>query len=836
MADIQFKPYRAFNPVNPEWSGITYQDLVKPVLSSSEDSAIVETVSSTLTTVTTAFTFGASALFQDGSEAAPGIAFANDTDTGWYRIGSGNVGFSADGTLKTDWSTARMKLATGYFLQMGPNLHNFGGNDDYLVLTDTINGAVRISARNLSSGTASHSTISAMNNTGNECSIGFGSSAFTAYPPHVAEEGFVIVGNGGGTGSGNPTMMIGNRRNGYVRFISNDVERMRILSGGPVLVNYTVQASSEQFGVSGASYLGGATTVTGLLTGNASLDITGTGTFSSTVTTSRLLAGYTTRTISGGGGQVYCTASPGNSQCQIFFDLREEGTNEKLWDLNPVLKTFSLRCINDANTLAHPVWTVTRSGYVPTSFVINDDGEDCDFIVESDSVTNAISMDGATGVTTFGAQVRVGSTTDTSATGDFASGSSTALNGMWFASSVTTANAQNTSVMGIGVSRATVTTNLGTNSWGSVIAMLTEAEDANSFRGEYRGTINSGFWFRPRRSRPTTLTTQTGDILGGMYVEGYTTAPASAPAFGIEVTQDGAAGASGVPGKVTISTYTSALATAAFIHMNAAGNIGVNTTGPDRKFDILDASNPQLRLTYTDGSVYTDLQTTSSGDLKMIPSSTSDSLYFGKVWTSGTYVGITDRAPDTTSFILMTKTATTDRYLNAVSSGTMFFTVAVNEVAKYTASAFTINDTQADIDFRIEGDSISHLFFTDATATTENIAVFAAAAPNWQTMDRGFFVGDTTNAPTGNPTSGGFLYASAGAGVWRGSGGTTTTFAAAGPHCGKCGYDFWSVCCVNEKWGAYLRKCGWCGKEYKKGPKSVLRRLTKQQKSEVLNG
>lgn len=52
----------------------------------------------------------------------------------------------------------------------------------------------------------------------------------------------------------------------------------------------------------------------------------------------------------------------------------------------------------------------------------------------------------------------------------------------------------------------------------------------------------------------------------------------------------------------------------------AGGSVGVGTSGPDRKLDILDASNPQMRLTYTDGSVYTDLQTTSAGELYIAPS------------------------------------------------------------------------------------------------------------------------------------------------------------------------------------------------------------------------
>jgi hypothetical protein len=51
-------------------------------------------------------------------------------------------------------------------------------------------------------------------------------------------------------------------------------------------------------------------------------------------------------------------------------------------------------------------------------------------------------------------------------------------------------------------------------------------------------------------------------------------------------------------------------------------------------------------------------------------------------------------------------------------------------------------------------------------------------------------VSNATTNPTSNPTGGGILYADAGAGKWRGSSGTVTTFGPADPHCPTCGRDF----------------------------------------------
>ena len=59
-----------------------------------------------------------------------------------------------------------------------------------------------------------------------------------------------------------------------------------------------------------------------------------------------------------------------------------------------------------------------------------------------------------------------------------------------------------------------------------------------------------------------------------------------------------------------------------------ANSVGLNTTGPDSRLDILDASNPQLRLTYTDGTSYTTFQSDSSGDLVINPYA-GDEIIFG---------------------------------------------------------------------------------------------------------------------------------------------------------------------------------------------------------------
>ena len=58
----------------------------------------------------------------------------------------------------------------------------------------------------------------------------------------------------------------------------------------------------------------------------------------------------------------------------------------------------------------------------------------------------------------------------------------------------------------------------------------------------------------------------------------------------------------------------------------SSGNAGVGTTSPDRKLEIIDSTNPQLRLTSVDNSAYTDFQVISTGQLVISPSGVDISI------------------------------------------------------------------------------------------------------------------------------------------------------------------------------------------------------------------
>ena len=57
--------------------------------------------------------------FPDGTIAAPSFTFANDNDSGWFRAGSGSVGFSANGTQILNYDGNGLTFVDSKKLQLG---------------------------------------------------------------------------------------------------------------------------------------------------------------------------------------------------------------------------------------------------------------------------------------------------------------------------------------------------------------------------------------------------------------------------------------------------------------------------------------------------------------------------------------------------------------------------------------------------------------------------------------------------------------------------------------------------------------------------------------------
>ena len=135
-----------------------------------------------------------------------------------------------------------------------------------------------------------------------------------------------------------------------------------------------------------------------------------------------------------------------------------------------------------------------------------------------------------------------------------------------------------------------------------------------------------------------------------------------------------------------------------------------------------------------------------------------------------------------------------------------------------SAGAWVFNESAGDNDFRVEGQSLAYMLFLDASSATENLVLLTTAAPAFNSMDGGIFLGDATTAPTGNPTAGIYVWSEAGAGKARGGGGTVTTWAPSDPHCPRCGGDFgfeWENSMAHAKaWGGRLQLCASCLMEH----------------------
>jgi len=101
--------------------------------------------STSVTISGTTVTFKGIGLFQGASAAAPSMAFEGDADTGFYRVGSNSIGFSAGGTAQWSMSDSIVSLNSGA-VRSGDGLV---GTPSYTFADDTDSGIYRIGANNI---------------------------------------------------------------------------------------------------------------------------------------------------------------------------------------------------------------------------------------------------------------------------------------------------------------------------------------------------------------------------------------------------------------------------------------------------------------------------------------------------------------------------------------------------------------------------------------------------------------------------------------------------------------------------------------------------------------
>lgn len=240
--------------------------------------------------------------------------------------------------------------------------------------------------------------------------------------------------------------------------------------------------------------------------------------------------------------------------------------------------------------------------------------------------------------------------------------------------------------------------------------------------------------------------------------------------------------------------------------------VGIGTSGPDAKLDILSTST-QLRLTHTDGSIYQEFRSTSTSFLWTLvsgsdvaaawdmdfPSQTTQAVqvrYFrSNAMTTGTpyvqifkgdgtaniihqfagqgdtsYVsndaarkfGIGTDSPGVKVDILSATMAQLrlSYTLSSVYSEIQSTSAGVMSFSTTGTGGFVFNDSGIDQDFRVEADDESYCLMVEGTLN--NLVFCANSEPGFNSMDGGIFLAEANVVPSGNPTSGVYLYVEGG--------------------------------------------------------------------------
>ena len=174
------------------------------------------------------------------------------------------------------------------------------------------------------------------------------------------------------------------------------------------------------------------------------------------------------------------------------------------------------------------------------------------------------------------------------------------------------------------------------------------------------------------------------------------------------------------------------------LQITDADDVGIGTSGPDAKLDILDAAGAQLRLTHTDGSKFVDFTLDTNHDLTITPSSTgqiilqptTDSIDFFQVLDAdgGIPVINVDSISESltigttsSSFVRTGTTITTKLFIESPDASALHgFTLLKESDTRTTAVSFL--RARAGSTSVSDGDSIASLQFMAHDGTDYNIS------------------------------------------------------------------------------------------------------------------
>ena len=175
---------------------------------------------------------GAQVLVNSGSVTAPGLGWISDGESGWYLIGTDNIGASINQTLVYDWNATRLKFAESYYVGIGTDTRSF--TTDLLVMKHTTASVTTGMLTDLNTGYAAYT---AKSNDGNHMQFGIVNNAYVS-PSTPITAGSAICGLSNATLPGVARdLWIYNDLAGPIVFATNQVPRARILSTGLFGIN-----------------------------------------------------------------------------------------------------------------------------------------------------------------------------------------------------------------------------------------------------------------------------------------------------------------------------------------------------------------------------------------------------------------------------------------------------------------------------------------------------------------------------------------------------------------------------------------------------------------------